>query len=838
MITASQAEGSGAPIPDRAQIVVIGGGIIGCSVAYHLARDHRADVVLLEQASLTSGSTWHAAGLVGQLRASASITKVLKYSVDLYRRLEAETGLATGWKMTGCLRLATTQDRWIEYQRLATTARSFGMEMELISPAEVKRMWPLLEVSDLIGASWLPTDGQASPSDITLSLAKGARMHGARIFEGVRVTGFRMQEDRILAVETDQGSIACDKVVNCAGQWARQVGAMAGVTVPLQPLKHQYIITEPIPGLARDAPTLRDPDRRTYFKEEVGGLVMGGYEPNPQLWTKGDVPSDWAFGLFDDDWDHFSPHLEQAIARIPALQNAGVKQMINGAESFTADGNFILGRANSCANMYVGAGFNAFGIASGGGAGWVLADWVMSGEAPMDLWVADIRRFSDLHRDRDWVAARTAEAYAKHYTVAYPHDEMQSGRNVLTSPLYARLRAAGAVFGQKLGWERANWFAPPGMPAEDHYSMGQQNWFEPVAAEHHQVRNSAGLFDQSSFAKFELKGVGAAEALDRICAGDLLRPVGRVTYTQLLNERGGIECDLTVARLAPEHFYIVTGTGFRSHDFGWIKDHLPKSGLWFEDVTELWGTLALMGPKARELLGRVTEADVSNAAFPFGHLRLLSISGVNCRVMRITYVGELGYELHLPIAGLPQVYDALMAAGGDMSAGAEAQGAGATPGAVLRPVGYRALESLRLEKGYRAWASDITPNDTPLEAGLAWAVKLKSGRPFLGRAALEAAARQKLQKRLAGFLCADPAAVLLGRETILRDGVQVGYLTSGGFGHTLGSCIGYGYLRNPEGITEAWLESGRYEVLVAGKPIAARLSLQPFYDPAGLRLKG
>nr|MCU0902299.1 FAD-dependent oxidoreductase [Tabrizicola sp.] len=584
-------------LPAQAQIIVIGGGIIGCSTAYHLARDHKADVLLLEQGKVTSGSTWHAAGLVGQLRSSASITKVLKYSVDLYKGLAAETGLDTGWKMTGCLRLATSPDRWTEFKRLATTARSFGMEMELIGPDEVKRMWPLMDTADLIGASWLPTDGQASPSDITQSLAKGARMHGAKIHEGVRVTGFRMDGRQITHVETDQGLIACDTVVNCGGMWARQIGAMAGVAVPLHPVKHQYIVTEKIPGLSPDAATLRDPDRRTYFKEEVGGLVMGGYEPNPQGWVTGDIPENWEFRLFDDDYDHFGQHLEQAIARVPALANVGVKQMINGAESFTPDGNFILGPAPECANMYVGAGFNAFGIASGGGAGWVLADWVMNGEAPLDLWAVDIRRFSALHRDRDWVAERTLEAYGKHYTVAFPHEEYTSGRPSIVSPLYDRLKAAGAVFGSKLGWERPNWFAPKGTEPKDIYSMGRQNWFDAVGAEHLHVRAHAGVFDQSSFAKYELTGPKAAEALEAICANRVARDVGRLTYTQLLNTRGGIECDLTVARLADDLFYIVTGTGFRTHDFGWIADHLPAAGVTFRDVTEDWGTLSLMGPR-------------------------------------------------------------------------------------------------------------------------------------------------------------------------------------------------------------------------------------------------
>ncbi|MFN4157155.1 MAG: FAD-dependent oxidoreductase [Gemmobacter sp.] len=810
-------------LPTRARIVVIGGGIIGCSTAYHLARDHRAEVLLIEQGRLTSGSTWHAAGLVGQLRSSASITKVLKYSVDLYKRLEAETGQATGWKMTGCLRLATTPDRWTEYKRLATTARSFGMEMELIGPDEVARMWPLMDTSDLIGASWLPTDGQASPSDITQALARGARMHGARIVEGVRVTGFRMAGARITHVETDQGAVECETVVNCAGQWARQVGAMAGINVPLQPVKHQYIITERIPGLSEDAPTLRDPDRRTYFKEEVGGLVMGGYEPNPQVWDTGlpggDVPADWEFRLFGDDYDHFEQHMVEAVARIPALAEVGVKQMINGSESFTPDGNFILGRAPECANLYTGAGFNAFGIAAGGGAGWVLAEWAMTGEAPMDLWAVDILRFSGLHRNREWVRERTLEAYGKHYTVAFPHEEHTSARPRLVSPLYDRLRGQGAVFGSKLGWERPNWFAPQGVEARDAYAMGRQNWFDAVAAEHAHVRRAAGMFDQTSFAKYEVSGEGAEAALQWICAGDVGKPPGRVTYTQCLNTRGGIEADLTVARLAPDLFYIVTGTGFRAHDGDWIARHLP-AGVALRDVTEDWGTLSLMGPEARRALAAVTAHDVSNAGFPFGHVRQIEVAGVPLRAIRITYVGELGWELHVPLAALAQVYDALMATGAE-----------------VRPVGYRALESLRLEKGYRAWAADITPNDTPFEAGLGWAVKLRRNIGFLGREALEAASTRPLTKRLAGFRVADPAAVLLGRETILRDGEPVGYLTSGGHGHTIGQGIGYGYVRRAGGVEEDWLVQGRYSLVVAAEEFSAEIGLRPFHDPEGTRIR-
>ena len=809
-------------LPTHASIVVIGGGIIGCSTAYHLARDHKADVVLLEQGRLTSGSTWHAAGLVGQLRSSASITRVLKYSVELYKGLAAETGLETGWKMTGCLRLATNPDRWTEYKRLATTARSFGMDMHLISPAEVKAMWPLMDVSDLVGASWLPTDGQANPADITQSLAKGARMHGAKIHEGVRVTGFEMDGTRIIAVLTDQGRIACDKVVNCAGQWARQLGAMCGINVPLQPVKHQYIVTDRIDGLTPETPTLRDPDRRTYFKEEVGGLVMGGYEPNPQPWTTGDVPDDWEFRLFDDDFDHFEQHMEQAIARVPALAQTGVKQMINGSESFTPDGNFILGAAPECPNMYVGAGFNAFGIASGGGAGWVLAEWVVSGEAPLDLWVVDIRRFSDLHRDRAWVCDRTLEAYGKHYTIAWPHEEYTSGRPRIVSPLYDRFKAEGAVFGSKLGWERANWFAGANETARDIPAMGRQNWFTAVGREHVCVREAVAIFDQSSFAKFEVTGPGAAQALDWICANDVTRPPGRLTYTQLLNSRGGIEADLTVARIDDERFYVVTGTGFRTHDAAWITEHL-SGGAVLSDVTEHWGTLSVMGPRARSVLQQVTDFDMSNANLPFGHIREIGIAGATVRALRVSYVGELGYELHVPLTGLVAVYDALTQAG-------------AADG--IRPAGYRAIESLRLEKGYRAWGADITPNDTPIEAGLGWAVKLGRNADFLGRAALEKVAGKLPVKRLVGLAVDDDRAVLVGRETILRDGLPVGYLTSGGYGYTLGKGIGYGYVRNPDGVDDGFLTGGRYNLVVAGETFPAQLSLQPFYDPENRRLRG
>ena len=805
-------------LPSHAQVIVIGGGIIGCSTAYHLARDHKADVILLEQNKLTSGSTWHAAGLVGQLRSSASITQVLKYSVDLYKKLEGETGLQTGWKMTGCLRLATNQDRWTEYKRLATTAQSFGMDMHLLSPAETQKLWPLLDVSDLVGSSFLPTDGQASPSDITQALAKGARMHGAKLFEGVRVDGFEITEGRIMALRTNHGTVKCDHVVLCAGQWSRQIGAMAGVSVPLQPVKHQYVITEKLEGLAKDAPTIRDPDRRTYFKEEVGGLVFGGYEPNPISWDVSEVPSTFEFQLFDDDFDHFEQHMGEALARVPALANTGIKQMINGPESFTPDGNFILGAAPELKNLYVGCGFNAFGIASGGGAGWVLADWVMKGEAPTDLWSVDIRRFAELHRDKIFTRDRTLEAYSKHYMVGFPHEEYQSARPRLKSPLYDRLKNAGAVFGSKLGWERPNWFAPSGVEPKDIYSMGRQNWFDAVGAEHKATREKAGLFDQSSFAKFELKGKDAFAALQYICANQIPTRDHRLVYTQLLNTRGGIECDLTVARLSADHFYIVTGPGFRTHDFYWIKDHIPAGAdATLSDITESWGTLSLMGPSSRNMLSAISKDDL--AAMKFGDAHFITIAGHKVLALRVTYVGELGFELHAPIAGLPAIYDALIA-----------------QGAVN--CGYRAIESLRLEKGYRAWGADITPNDTPLEAGLGWAVKFKSNEDFIGRKALEAKRAEPLKKMMVGFTTDREDIVLVGRETILCDGKFAGYLTSGGYGYTIGKPVGFGYLRNADGVSEEWARSGSYVLVVAQERVKATLHLEAMVDPGNVRVRG
>ena len=803
-------------LPTTARAVIIGGGIIGCSTAYHMGKLGWTDTVLLERKKLTSGTTFHAAGLVGQLRTSANITQLLGYSVDLYKRLEGETGLQTGWKMNGGLRLACNAQRWIEVKRQATTAHSFGLEMHLLTPQEAQDLWPLMTIDDLVGAAFLPTDGQANPSDITMSLAKGARMSGVKIFEDTPVTRILVENGRIRGVETPSGTIECEKVICCAGQWTRALAATVGVNVPLVSVEHQYMITEKIPGVTPDLPTLRDPDRLTYWKEDVGGLVWGGYEPNPKPWAVGGIPEGFHFDLLTSDYDHYSQFMENAIARVPALEHAGVKQLLNGPESFTPDGNFILGEAPELRNFYVGAGFNAFGIASAGGAGMALAEWAAKGEAPYDLWPVDIRRFGSVHRSVDWVRARTMEAYGKHYTIAYPSEEMTSARPTRRSPLYGHLKAARACFGEKLGWERPNWFAAPGEEPVDRYSYLRPGWWEAVAREHRAAREGAVVIDQTSFAKFRLKGPDAAKALSWVAAGNVDRAVGSLTYTQMLNARGGIEADVTVARLAEDEFYIVTGTGFATHDFDWISRNLCGD-CQLSDVTSGSAVLSLMGPRARQVLAAVCPDDLTNEGFPFGTARWISVARCPVLALRVTYVGELGWELHMPVEVAVTVYEALLAQG-------------------VSNAGYRAIETLRLEKGYRAWGSDIGPDHTPVEAGLLWAVKRKSGRDYLGRGAVEAQVAGGVGKRLATFTVDDPAVILLGRETIYRDGTRVGWLSSGGFGHTVGKPIGTGYVR-AEGVDEGFLTSGDYELEVASDRVPARLHLGPLHDPKGERVK-
>lgn len=812
-----------ADFPGQARIVIIGGGIIGCSTAYHLAKMGCNDVVLLEQHKLTSGSTFHAAGLVGQLRTNANITQLLGYSVELYQTLEQETGLATGWKMNGGLRLACNQARWTEVKRQATMAHSFGLDMHLLTPQEALDLWPVMDIEDLVGAAFLPTDGQVNPSDITQSLASGARKGGVQICEDTEVSGFDFDSDSIRAVHTNNGTIQCERLVICGGQWSHRLGQLAGVNIPLVSVQHQYLVTDKIASVPAQLPTLRDPDRLTYFKEEVGGLVMGGYEPNPIPWAQNGIPEGFNYTLLDNDWDHFEPLLEQAIARVPSLADAGIKQMLNGPESFTPDGNFILGAAPERKNVFVGTGFNAFGIASGGGAGMALAEWVLNDEPPFDLWPVDIRRFGQPHRDIEWVRKRTLEAYSKHYTMAWPHEENKSCRPCRRSPLYDSLVAQGACFGEKLGWERPNWFASSPDSAVDEYSFERQNWFEAVGLEHQAVRERVAVFDQSSFAKYRVSGTDAMSVLSSICANDIDASVGAVVYTQMLNHRGGIECDLTVTRTGEEEFYLVTGTGFATHDLDWIRSNISAScDARIEDVTTAWAVLSLMGPKAREVLQPLVRDDISNAAFPFGRMRELAICGAMVRALRVSYVGELGWELHVPVEFAVTIYQQLMSAGKDHG---------------IVNAGYRAIESLRLEKAYRAWSADIGPDYSPLEAGLGWAVDLKSGKAFIGREAILAQREQPPVKSLACFTLSGRDVVLLGRETIYRNNERVGWLSSAGWGYTANTNIGLGYVRNANGVDKDYLQAGSYELEVAGERLPCGLQLQPLYDPGMLKLK-
>lgn len=807
-------------IPSSSKIIVVGGGIIGCSTAYHLAQMGQ-EVLLLDKAQLTSGSTWHAAGLVGQLRSNANITQLLGYSIELYKNLESETGLATGWKMNGGLRLACNEERWTEVKRQATTAHSFGLDMQLMSPQEAQDLWPLMDIGDVVGAAFLPTDGQANPADITQALAKGARDKGAKLLEKVAVNKILTDKGQIKGVRTAQGEIACEKLVLCCGQWTRALAKTIGVVVPLVSVEHQYMVTEPF-AVPSNLPTLRDPDRLTYYKEEVGGLIMGGYEPNAIPWAVNGIPDPFDFQLLESNFDHFEQLVELALPRVPALETAGVKELINGPESFTPDGNFILGEAPEMANIFIGAGFNAFGIASGGGAGMALAEWVANGAPPYDLWSVDIRRFGRPHADEDWVRTRTLEAYGKHYTMAWPSEEHDSARPCRRSPLYDELQKNGAVFGEKLGWERPNWFAQADELAQDLYTFKRPNWHDPVGREHTAAREAAVLFDQTSFAKFILKGPDAQSALNWIAANRADKPIGSITYTQMLNDNGGIECDLTLARTAQDTFYIVTGTGFATHDFNWISRNIPPGmNAQLVDVTSSNAVLSLFGPRARDILQTCTRDDVSHAAFAFGQSQTIGISGCPVLAMRMTYVGELGWELHIPVEYALTVYKCL-------------HSAGASHG--LCNAGYRAIDTLRLEKGYRAWGSDIGPDHTPQEAGLSWAVKMETATEFKGRTALQAQRDNGIKKIMATFTC-DGDVILSGRETIYRNGERCGWLSSAGYGYTVQKSIGMGYVRSAHTINNAFVLSGEYELEVATQRVKCEVTMTPLIDPKMEKIK-
>ncbi len=796
-------------LPSHAQVVIVGGGIAGCSLAYHLAKLGWRDVVLLERARLTSGTTWHAAGLVGQMRPNRNMTQMSKYGIELYATLEAETGQATGWKQCGSVNVARTPERMVAFRRQVALARGFGVEMHLISPREAGERWPLMRTDDLQGAIWVPHDGKANPADVTQALARGARSRGARLVEGVKVTGFDVSGGRVRGVRTDRGTIACEVVANCAGQWARQVGALAGVTVPLYSAEHFYAVTEKIPGTAPDLPVMRDPDGFIYYKEEVGGLLMGGFEPVAKPWLE-TIPEEFEFQLLDEDWDQFEPLMKNAIHRTPCLETARVKMLLNGPESFTPDGNFVIGEAPELRGFYVSAGFNSAGIANGGGAGRLLAEWIVGGEPPVDVWDVDIRRFAPFHGNVRHLRERTVESLGLHYAMRWPRQELVTARPLRRSPLYDRLAARGARFGAKMGWERPIWFDAPGAPLPAH-GFGKPGWLPRVEAEQRAVRSAAGLFDETSFSKFVLQGRDSLDLLQHLCANDMSGPVGAVTYTGMLNARGGFESDLTVMRTGESEFFVVTGTAQATRDADWIRRNAGDRFVALTDVTGAWSVLALMGPKAMEILSRVSPADLSEAALPRGGFRDIDIGYARVRAARMSYVGGPGLELYVPVEFAAHVYDTLHEAGAGLG---------------LVDAGYYTIDALRIEAGRRAWGAELGPDETPLEAGLMHAVAIdKPG--FLGREALLRKREAGVSKRLATLVLDDPEAWAWGGEGILRDGVPVGEVTSAGWSATLGRAVVMGYVRGAAPVERAWVLSGRYQLDIAGQVVAATIAARP-----------
>jgi glycine cleavage system aminomethyltransferase T/glycine/D-amino acid oxidase-like deaminating enzyme len=825
--------------PSAARIVVIGGGIMGCSVAYHLSALGERDVVLLEQGRLTSGTTWHAAGLVGQLRAHESMTRLIRYSTELYSKLEAETGVATGWKQCGSLSVARTADRMVQLKRTAAVARAYGVDCDVVTPAEAGERYPIMRTDDLQGAVWLPGDGKANPADLTLALAKGARNRGVKIFEGVRVTEPALSNvDGRRSVRTlgwrdkqgNTGSIAADIVVLCGGQWSRELGRNMGVTVPLFSCEHFYIVTDVIAGVHRDLPVMRDPDGYVYFKEEVGGLLMGGFEPDATPWLqsarhRGGIPDNFEFQLLPDNWDAFQILLDNAMIRVPALETAQVKQFYNGPESFTADNNFILGAAPGLQNVYVGCGFNSMGIASSGGAGKALAEWIVQGEPTLDLWPVDIRRFARFNGNENWLPDRIKEVLGLHYKMPWPNRELESARPFRRSPLYAHLRDVGACFGSKMGWERANFFAPSPAQARIEYGWGHQNWHPWVAAEHRACREQVAVFDMSSFAKMLFKGPDAHALLDRMVANVVPVEPGRTVYTGMLNERGGYESDFTITCIDPDEYLVVTGSAQSVRDRDLVEREVVQRALRCSvvDVTAMFAMIAVMGPRSRALLQRVSTDDFDNDAFPFGTSREIDVGYATVRATRLTYVGELGWELYTPVEFAVGVYEMLIEAGHDLG---------------LVNAGYYAIDSLRLEKGYRAWGRELTPDITPYEAGLGFAVALDKPGGFRGQAALGRLKGNAPARRVVSLVVDAAHTNLWGGELVLRDGLPAGFVTSAAFGHTIGKPVALGILSRATGPADRdWIDAGRYEVDLAGERLPAAVALKAPYDPASLRVK-
>ena len=799
-------------LPKHAQVIIVGGGIAGASTAYHLAKLGITDVVLLEQGKLTCGTTWHAAGLVGQTRATRNATRMSQYGIELYASLEQETGLATGWKQCGSLNVAKTPERMQLIKRQMARAKSFGIAFDYVSPTEAARIAPILRTDDLAGAVWIPGDGKANPTDLTQSLAKGARQRGAAIHEGVKVTGVRTTQGRVAGVAwkigDDSGEMTCDTLVNCGGQWAREFGRLAGVNVPLYSAEHFYVVTKPIPGVTPALPVIRDPDGFIYYKEEVGGLVMGGFEPVAKPWNPPRIPDNFEFQLFPEDWDQFQILMENAIHRTPCLETAEIRMLLNGPESFTGDGNFILGEAPEVAGYFVCAGFNSAGIANSGGAGRLIAEWIVGGEAPLDLWDVDIRRFASFHANRRHLADRTVESLGLHYAMRWPREELQTVRPLRRSPLYDRLRERRAVFGSKLNWERANYFLPAGADAPP-YTFAAPGWLPFVLEEQRACREDVVVFDQTSFGKFVLKGRDALNVLQRLCANEIDVPVGKMVYTAMLNERGGFESDLTITRWAADTFFILTGSGQVTRDASWIERHIDSSEFAvLVDVTSAYSVISLMGPKAEALLSQVSSDDLTKAGLPFSMTAEIDVGYARPRAARMSYVGGAGYEMVVPTDQCVTLYDALWGAGGAYG---------------LKDAGYYTIDALRIEAGRRAWGPELSPDETPWEAGLAYAVKMDKPAHFIGRDALRKQRDAGVRKRLVMFTFDDPLAFPWGGEPILMDGRNVGELTSAGYSRKHGRAVAMGYARAGDAATalaDEQILAAKYVIDIAGTPYA------------------
>ncbi len=802
-------------------MVIIGGGVMGASTAYHLAKAGWTDVLLLEQGTLSCGTTWHAAGLVGPLRASESGTRLVQYSAELYAGLEAETGLATGYKQVGGVIVARTPDRMTMLQRTAATATAYDMPCELLTPAQAQALWEPMQVEDLLGGIWLPGDGKVNPTDLTAALAKGARIGGVMIRERVRVLGVEVADGasgrRVTGVRTEHGVVEAEVVVNCAGQWAKALGDQVGVPIPLHSAEHFYVVTEEIEGVHPDLPIMRDPDGYTYFKEEVGGLVVGGFEPVAKPWVAPDqIPYPFEFALLEEDWEHFSVLMESAMHRIPALEEVGIRKFYNGPESFTPDNQFLLGEAPGLSGYFVGAGFNSVGIASAGGAGRALAEWIVAGEPDGDLLGVDVRRFAPFHANNQWLRDRVSEVLGVHYDIAWPNRELTSARPFRTSPLHDRLRAVGADFGSKMGWERPNYFSPAGIDGELTYTWGKPTWLSWSAAEQRACRQGVAVFDQTSFSKYVVDGPDALTALQWICANDVDVPLGGCVYTPLLNAHGRYESDLTVTRVGANSFLMVSSSATTVRDQDWIRRNLDRDWrVGVHDVTTAYAVIGVMGPQSRTLLARLTDADLDDEGFAFATSKEISLAHARVRATRMTYVGELGWELLVPVEFAAGVYDALMAAGAELG---------------VANAGYYAIDSLRLEKGYRAFGRELTPDYTPVDAGLVFATALRGGKDFLGREALQRE-RDRLsgpatRRRLVSFVVDSPEPMLWGGELILLDGEAVGQVSSAAWGEAVGTSVGLAYLRSDEPVNQAWLSEGDFEVDVAGTPFAITPTLK------------